>query len=134
MAALAAAPTNPIRSVERVCDILNTLASARAGATLTEVARATDLPKSSALRYLAALEVRHYVDRDTESGTYRLGAAVRAHYSGGKNRPGGGAPPRAGGGEELLGDKEEARGVARPRHYEYCFGCALLFSCCVYCG
>lgn len=39
MAALAAASANPVRSADRVCDILDTLASAQAGAMLTELLR-----------------------------------------------------------------------------------------------
>lgn len=70
-----------IRSVDRVCDILDALANAQAGATLTEVAEAVSLPKSSAFRYLTALEARHYVERDPESVTYRLGPAFRPQYS-----------------------------------------------------
>lgn len=70
-----------IRSVDRVCDILDTLANSRAGATLTEVARAVSLPKSSTFRYLAALEARHYAERDMRSTTYRLGLAFRPQHS-----------------------------------------------------
>lgn len=71
----------PIRSVDRVCDILDTLANSQAGVTLTEVAETVSLPKSSAFRYLTALEARHYVERDPRSVTYRLGPAFRPQYS-----------------------------------------------------
>ncbi len=71
----------PIRSVDRVCDILDALANSQAGVTLTEVAQAARLPKSSAFRYLTALEARHYVERDPQSVTYRLGPAFRPQYS-----------------------------------------------------
>lgn len=67
----------PIRSVDRVCDILDTLANSRSGATLSEVAEATALPKSSAFRYLTALEARHYVERDSDAVVFRLGPAFR---------------------------------------------------------
>lgn len=66
-----------IRAVDRVCDILDTLANSTDGAHLSDVAEATNLPKSSAFRYLAALEHRHYVQRRNESGTYTLGPAFR---------------------------------------------------------
>ena len=76
----------PIRSVDRVCDILDTLANAPAGVTLTEVADATALPKSSAFRYLSALEARHYVERGHDAGTYRLGLAFRPQHTRGVAR------------------------------------------------
>lgn len=67
----------PIRSVDRVCDILDTLANAPDAVTLAEVSDAAGLPKSSAFRYLSALEARHYVERGNNSATYRLGPAFR---------------------------------------------------------
>lgn len=76
----------PIRSVDRVCDILDALANSRSGVTLTEVATIAGLPKSSAFRYLSALEIRHYVQRDSDSVTYRLGPAFRPEYSLGLSR------------------------------------------------
>ncbi len=68
----------PIRAVDRVCDILDTLANASEPVSLPEVAAATELPKSSAFRYLTALEARHYVERTPDGGAYRLGLAFRA--------------------------------------------------------
>lgn len=76
----------PIRSVDRVCDILDTLANAPDGVTLTEVADATGLPKSSAFRYLSALEARHYVQRGHDAVTYRLGLAFRPQHTRGITR------------------------------------------------
>lgn len=73
--------TYPIRSVDRVCDILDTLANAPDGVSLTEVAEATSLPKSSAFRYLSALEARHYVERGNEASSYRLGLAFRPQHT-----------------------------------------------------
>jgi len=64
-----------IRAVERVCDILDLLQGSPARVSLPEVARATGLPKSSAFRYLVTLESRRYVDREPETGDYRLGLA-----------------------------------------------------------
>lgn len=72
---------HPIRSVDRVCDVLDTLANSPAGATLTEVADATALPKSSAFRYLTALEARHYVARDQGPLIFRLGPAFRPQHT-----------------------------------------------------
>lgn len=70
-------PAYPLRAVDRVCDILDILANSSEGVSLTEVADGADLPKSSAFRYLTALEARRYVMRDAESGAFRLGLAFR---------------------------------------------------------
>lgn len=67
----------PIRAVERVCDILDVLQRSRDGASLSDVAEVTLLPKSSVFRYLSALEARRYVEREPASGLYRLGIAFR---------------------------------------------------------
>lgn len=56
----------PIRAVDRVCDILDALANAPTGSSLSQVAECTDLPKSSAFRYFTALEARHYVEREPD--------------------------------------------------------------------
>ena len=71
----------PIRSVDRVCDVLDALANARSGLSLMAVAEQTGLPKSSAFRYLTALEHRHYVERGRDSMTYRLGPAFRPQHT-----------------------------------------------------
>jgi IclR family transcriptional regulator, acetate operon repressor len=70
-------PAYPLRAVDRVCDILDILANAGVGVSLTEVAERSSLPKSSAFRYLSALEARRYVARDSETNAYRLGLAFR---------------------------------------------------------
>lgn len=49
--------------------------------TLTAVADTTGLPKSSAFRYLSALEARHYVQRSQDTVTYRLGLAFRPQHT-----------------------------------------------------
>lgn len=64
-----------IRAVERVCDILDLLQCSADRVSLPDVAKATGLPKSSAFRYLTTLEARRYVDREPDSGDYRLGLA-----------------------------------------------------------
>ncbi|MER7003859.1 IclR family transcriptional regulator [Dactylosporangium sp. NPDC000555] len=80
-------PTNdagasyPIRAVERVCDILDVLQRSREGASLSDVAEVTGLPKSSAYRYLSALEARRYVEREPDTGAYRLGIAFRPQHT-----------------------------------------------------
>ena len=63
-----------IRAVQRVCDILDHLRDSAEGATLPDLAAVVRLPKSSVFRYLATLEARRYVERDT-AGLYRLGIA-----------------------------------------------------------
>ncbi|GAB3609324.1 IclR family transcriptional regulator [Humibacter ginsengiterrae] len=63
------------RSVQRVCDILDALAAAPLGATLSEVAAMTDMPRSTAFRYLGTLEERRFVERDSEGNLFRLGQA-----------------------------------------------------------
>lgn len=67
----------PIRAVERVCDILDLLQRSREGVSLPDVAAVTSLPKSSAFRYLSALEGRGYVERDEQSALYRVGLAFQ---------------------------------------------------------
>lgn len=69
----------PIRAVERVCDILDLLQRSHKGVSLPETAAATSLPKSSAFRYLSALEARGYVERDGQSAQYRIGLAFQPH-------------------------------------------------------
>jgi IclR family transcriptional regulator, acetate operon repressor len=64
-----------IRAVQRVCDILDLLQESERGVSLPAVADVTGLPKSSAFRYLVTLESRRYVERDAETGDYRLGLA-----------------------------------------------------------
>lgn len=67
----------PLRAVDRVCDLLEVLAEQPStGASLASIAAAARLPKSSALRYLAALELRGYVSRNERASTYRLAATA----------------------------------------------------------
>jgi len=76
-ASVAADRLSPIRAVERVCDIFDLLQEAQAGLSLTEIADKTGLPKSTAYRYLIALESRRYIERDEETNIVRLGLAFR---------------------------------------------------------
>jgi len=57
-------------------DILDVLADSAEGVSLADVAATTDLPKSSAFRYLTTLESRNYVEKDRESGNYRIGRSL----------------------------------------------------------
>lgn len=64
-----------IRSVQRVCDILDLLQSSPGGLRLMDFAAASDLPKSSLFRYLATLESRGYVERNAD-GVYLIGLSL----------------------------------------------------------
>lgn len=76
-----AASAYPIRAVDRVCDILDTLADSSSGVSLKGVAEAVGMPKSSVYRYLTALEARHYVERGEEAATFQLGPAFRPQHT-----------------------------------------------------
>lgn len=69
----------PLRAVDRVCDIIDLLAQHPTGITLSALAAAVALPKSSAFRYLAALETRGYVTRADDGVGYRLGTPIAGH-------------------------------------------------------
>ena len=66
----------PLRAVDRVCDIIDLLAKHPTGMTLSTLASAVMLPKSSAFRYLAALETHGYVIRSDDGIGYRLGTPL----------------------------------------------------------
>ena len=68
-----------IRAVERVCNVLDLLQHSLEGVSLPDVAAGTSLPKSSAFRYLSALEARNYVERDEQTALYRVGLAFQPH-------------------------------------------------------
>lgn len=70
----------PLRAVDRVCDIIDLLAQHPSGITLSAIAMSVQLPKSSAFRYLAALEARGYVTRSEDGIGYRLGAALAGSH------------------------------------------------------
>jgi IclR family transcriptional regulator, acetate operon repressor len=65
-----------LRSVTRVLDVLDALQEAPGGLPLRDIARASGMAKSTTLRYLAALDERRYVERDPNTGEYRLGLGV----------------------------------------------------------
>lgn len=62
-----------VRAVDRVCAILDLLQESVDGVSLIDLAKATDMPKSSLFRYLWTLEAHRYVERDPDSALYRLG-------------------------------------------------------------
>ncbi|MPY81563.1 MAG: helix-turn-helix domain-containing protein, partial [Actinophytocola sp.] len=59
--------------MQRVCTILDLLQESVDGVSLPVLAAATGTPKSTVYRYLWTLERLRYVERDPETGTYRLG-------------------------------------------------------------
>ena len=71
------------RSVARTCAILRLIGrSGDEGVTLVDVAGATELPKSSAHRYLQVLEGEGFIERDLRSSRYRLGVGFMSLQSG----------------------------------------------------
>ena len=63
------------RAIRRTCLIVREVAAAGViGASLPNLVAATAMPKSSVHRYLEVLVQQRFVERDLQSGTYRLGA------------------------------------------------------------
>ena len=62
-----------VRAVDRVCAILDLLQESVEGVSLLDVADATEMPKSSTFRYLWTLQHHRYVEREPETGVFRLG-------------------------------------------------------------
>jgi IclR family transcriptional regulator, acetate operon repressor len=67
--------TYSVRAVDRVLDILDLLQETDGNVSLSDIVERTQLPKTSAFRYLATLEERGYVERAPETGHYTLGLA-----------------------------------------------------------
>ena len=68
--------TKKLATVSKALRIFDSVASSFDGLTLTEIAKTIDLPKSSAVRYLATLEEHRYLERDVATGKYRIGAQL----------------------------------------------------------
>ena len=62
----------PVQSIDRVFAIVETLASEPHGMTLTDLASSVGLHISTTHRLLSALVSRDYVQKDMETGKYRL--------------------------------------------------------------
>ena len=63
------------RAIRRTCLIVREVAAVGdTGASLPHLVAATAMPKSSVHRYLEVLVQQGFVERDQQSGTYRLGA------------------------------------------------------------
>lgn len=65
-----------IRSVQRAIDILRAFNINTETLTLTEIAEVTGLAKSTATRVLTTLEENNFLEREPDSGRYRLGAQL----------------------------------------------------------
>src|SRR5690625_4519699 len=62
-----------IRSVQRSIDILQCLKENNEELTMTEISEITSLSKSTVSRLLYTLEINSFVEKDPNSGKYRLG-------------------------------------------------------------
>jgi IclR family KDG regulon transcriptional repressor len=62
-----------VQSLDRAFDILEALAQAREGVSLTDIAGTLGLHTSTAYRLLAALRKRGYAEQTASRGVYRLG-------------------------------------------------------------
>ena len=65
-----------MQSIERAFSVLRALAASSDSTGVSEVARATGLPKSTTSRILASLEELGVVDRVSEDGRYAIGAGL----------------------------------------------------------
>jgi DNA-binding IclR family transcriptional regulator len=68
-----AKPGYQVRALERALDILGAFSLGRPELSLTEIAVQTHLSKSTALRLLAVLDERGFVERSPETDRYRVG-------------------------------------------------------------
>ena len=62
-----------VQSLDRTFDILELLAGAQGGVSLTEISQRLELHKSTVYRLLAALRKRGYIEQSEKRGAYRLG-------------------------------------------------------------
>lgn len=66
-----------VTSLDRALDVLEVLAETDGGQTLADLARLTDIPKSTLFRILSTLHDRSCVDLDVETKKYTLGLKLR---------------------------------------------------------
>lgn len=67
---------NPSVAVERALSMLETVAQEPEGMSNAEISRKLQIPKSSASYILRTLEKQNYLNRDPESGKYRVGLKI----------------------------------------------------------
>ena len=63
---------SPVQSIDRVLDLIEALSSTSPGMTLTELSNSVGLHVSTTHRLLSSLVSRGYVQKDSETGKYRL--------------------------------------------------------------
>lgn len=68
--------SNPVRAVERSLDILSCFTAETPELSMTEIAAQVGLHKSTAHRLLATLEGKRFLQRDPNTGLYRLGLHI----------------------------------------------------------
>lgn len=68
----ASSQSQGVRAADRVLDVMEALASHVDGLSLTELARQTEIPKTTVLRYIMTLLERGYVIRGPAVDTYRI--------------------------------------------------------------
>jgi DNA-binding IclR family transcriptional regulator len=66
-------PSEPVKSADRVLDVLELLTSSVGGLTFSDIATRLGWPKSSTHALLTTMERRGYLSRDQEARAYRLG-------------------------------------------------------------
>jgi IclR family KDG regulon transcriptional repressor len=62
-----------LATVTKSLELLELVAKSRMGLSLTEIAKAMELPKSSVIRYLRTLERKEFIERDELTQRYLLG-------------------------------------------------------------
>ena len=67
---------SPAVAVERALNILEAVAHRREGLTNSDISHKLQIPKSSASYILRTLQRRGYLQRDTQTGRYRLGLKI----------------------------------------------------------
>ena len=74
------------QAADRIFAVIEEVAGAEKPLSLTEIAKRTNLPKSTAFRIVSALLNKHYLNRDGDSERYKLGyrfvAVAGAYMSG----------------------------------------------------
>ncbi len=68
----------PVRAIKRALDVLRAIGEADGGARLTDVAAATGLHKTTALRVLQTLVSEEFVGYDSQEQIYSVGSGLLA--------------------------------------------------------
>ena len=67
-----------VQVLDRGLELIELLATAEHGMTISELVAATGLPKSTVHRILATFTNRHYVEKNEETSVYSLGFPIFA--------------------------------------------------------